>query len=75
MGRLLGLGREPGPDSAFVLLSPGEFAFQLIAYDLDGDPITYKISGTDSFYFNADEQTGVVTLKNLLDREVRAGTD
>lgn len=75
MGRLLGLGREPGADSALVPLSPGETAFTLIAYDLDGDPITYSISGTDSFYFSVDSQTGVVTLKNLLDREVRAGTD
>ncbi|XP_052541089.1 cadherin-related family member 2 isoform X1 [Tympanuchus pallidicinctus] len=50
----------------------GETAFTLIAYDLDGDPITYSISGTDSFYFNVDAQTGVVTLKNLLDRETQA---
>ncbi|NXC48668.1 CDHR2 protein, partial [Penelope pileata] len=50
-------------------LQIGEFAFQLIAVDLDGDKLTYSISGTDSFYFNVDADTGVVTLKNLLDRE------
>jgi len=46
-----------------------------MAYDIDGDTITYSISGSDSFYFTANAQTGVVTLRNLLDREVRAETD
>lgn len=46
-----------------------------MAYDIDGDKITYSISESDSFYFTADAQTGVVTLRNLLDREVRAETD
>ncbi|POI25531.1 hypothetical protein CIB84_010719 [Bambusicola thoracicus] len=53
-------------------LQIGEFAFQLKAYDIDRDTITYSISGSDSFYFDVDAQTGVVTLKNLLDRESQA---
>eukprot|EP00076_Gallus_gallus_P026435 XP_015149366.1 cadherin-related family member 2 [Gallus gallus] len=53
-------------------LQIGEFAFQLMAYDIDGDTITYSISGSDSFYFTANAQTGVVTLRNLLDRESQA---
>ncbi|XP_015731589.1 cadherin-related family member 2 isoform X2 [Coturnix japonica] len=53
----------------------GAIAFSLSAYDLDGDPITYDITGEDSFYFKVDAQTGVVTLKNLLDRESKAKLD
>jgi len=69
------MGGESGADAALIPFSPGEFAFQLMAYDIDGDTITYSISGSDSFYFTANAQTGVVTLRNLLDREVRAETD
>lgn len=50
----------------------GEFAFQLEAYDLDDDPLTYQIRGTDAFYFSVDSSSGRVTLRNSLDREVRA---
>ncbi|OXB61385.1 hypothetical protein ASZ78_000253 [Callipepla squamata] len=54
-------------------LQIGEDAFQLTAFDMDGDKLTYSISGTDSFYFTvADAETGVVTLRNLLDRESQA---
>ncbi|XP_021266449.1 cadherin-related family member 2 [Numida meleagris] len=53
-------------------LQIGEMAFQLIAYDTDGDKLTYSISGTDAFYFHVDAQTGVVTLRSLLDRESQA---
>lgn len=55
-------------------VSPGHQAFQLTAIDLDGDPLTYGIDGAESFYFSVDAQTGNVTLKNSLDREVRART-
>lgn len=55
-------------------MSPGHQAFQLTAIDLDGDPLTYGIDGAESFYFSVDAQTGNVTLKNSLDREVRART-
>ena len=55
-------------------VSPGEEAFQLTAIDVDGDPLTYSISGSDAYYFSVDGKTGKVTLKNSLDREVRAET-
>ncbi|NWI62869.1 CDHR2 protein, partial [Todus mexicanus] len=55
-----------------LLVSPGQKAFQLIAYDIDGDPLNYSISGTDAFYFSAKAQTGVVTLRSSLDREFQA---
>ncbi|PKU30754.1 cadherin-related family member 2 [Limosa lapponica baueri] len=50
-------------------LEPGQYAFQLKAYDLDGDQIIYTISET--FYFSVDGLTGNVTLKNYLDRETQ----
>ncbi|NXQ25989.1 CDHR2 protein, partial [Alaudala cheleensis] len=53
-------------------LELGQFAFQLEAYDLDNDPLTYQIRGTDSFYFTVDSKTGRVTLRNSLDRELQA---
>ncbi|XP_051649464.1 cadherin-related family member 2 [Manacus candei] len=50
-----------------------QFAFQLKAYDLDKDDIlTYGIRGTDSFYFSVDPSSGNVTLRNSLDRELKA---
>ncbi|NXO59000.1 CDHR2 protein, partial [Aramus guarauna] len=52
-------------------LGLGEQAFQLMAIDIDGDPLTYSISGSDAFYFSVDAQTGNVTLKNSLDRELQ----
>ncbi|NWH41113.1 CDHR2 protein, partial [Chloropsis hardwickii] len=53
-------------------LELNQFAFQLEAYDLDNDPLTYKIGGTDAVYFFVDSKTGRVTLKNSLDRELQA---
>ncbi|NXT59269.1 CDHR2 protein, partial [Pluvianellus socialis] len=53
-------------------LELGQHAFQLKAFDIDGDTLTYSISET--FYFSVDAQTGNVTLRNSLDREVRAET-
>ncbi|NXA46316.1 CDHR2 protein, partial [Nothocercus julius] len=50
-------------------LEIGQEAFQLQAFDVDGDTLTYSISGSESFYFYVDSQTGQVFLKNLLDRE------
>ncbi|NWI59031.1 CDHR2 protein, partial [Calyptomena viridis] len=52
-------------------LELGQFAFQLKAYDIDNDKLTYGIEGTDSFYFHADSDSGNVTLKNYLDRELQ----
>ncbi|KFO91525.1 Cadherin-related family member 2, partial [Buceros rhinoceros silvestris] len=53
-------------------LELGQEAFQLIAIDLDGDTLTYSISGQDAYYFTVDNQTGNVTLRNTLDRELQA---
>ncbi|NXO34593.1 CDHR2 protein, partial [Locustella ochotensis] len=53
-------------------LELGQFAFQLKAYDLDNDPLTYQIRGTDAFYFSVDSKSGRVTLRNFLDRELQA---
>ncbi|XP_069725418.1 cadherin-related family member 2 [Phaenicophaeus curvirostris] len=53
-------------------LQLGQFAFQLTAIDIENDPLTYSISGSDAFYFSVDAQTGNVTLKNSLDREQQA---
>ncbi|KAF1554892.1 Cadherin-related family member 2, partial [Eudyptula minor] len=51
-------------------LELGQHAFQLMATDIDGDPLTYSISGPDAFYFSVNAQTGNVTLRNSLDREL-----
>ncbi|XP_062443695.1 cadherin-related family member 2 [Rhea pennata] len=53
-------------------LEIGQEAFQLQASDVDGDPLTYSISGPEAFYFSVVAQTGKVLLKNLLDRESQA---
>ncbi|NXI19920.1 CDHR2 protein, partial [Irena cyanogastra] len=53
-------------------LELGQFAFQLQAYDLDNDPLTYQIGGTDAFYFSVESSSGRVTLRNSLDRELQA---
>ncbi|NXH14373.1 CDHR2 protein, partial [Bucco capensis] len=53
-------------------LELGHQAFQLTATDIDGDPLTYSISGPDAFYFSVDAMTGNVTLMNSLDREFQA---
>ncbi|NXC53845.1 CDHR2 protein, partial [Aleadryas rufinucha] len=53
-------------------LELGQLAFQLKAYDLDNDPLTYQIGGTDAFYFSVDSKSGDVTLRNSLDRELQA---
>ncbi|XP_075365680.1 cadherin-related family member 2 [Mycteria americana] len=53
-------------------LELGQHAFQLTAIDIDGDPLTYSISGAEAFYFSVDPHTGNVTLRNSLDRELLA---
>ncbi|XP_041253739.1 cadherin-related family member 2 [Onychostruthus taczanowskii] len=49
-----------------------QLAFQLKAYDIDNDILTYQIGGTDAFYFSVDSKSGRVTLRNSLDRELQA---
>ncbi|XP_010179971.1 PREDICTED: cadherin-related family member 2, partial [Mesitornis unicolor] len=53
-------------------LELGQLAFRLVATDIDGDTLTYSISGSDAFYFSVNAQTGDVTLRNSLDRELTA---
>ncbi|NXE91937.1 CDHR2 protein, partial [Menura novaehollandiae] len=53
-------------------LELGQFAFQLKAYDIDNDPLTYKIEGAETFYFSVDSKSGNVMLTNSLDRELQA---
>lgn len=83
LGEWGSLGEAPGctrssqrvlEQGLMLPVPPGQQAFQLMAIDFDGDPLTYSISGPDSFYFSVDAQTGSVTLRNSLDREVRAET-
>ncbi|KAK3520549.1 hypothetical protein QTP70_026152 [Hemibagrus guttatus] len=49
-------------------LLPGEFAFKIIAYDPDNDPLTYEIT-KDNGIFNVIAHTGDVYIKTALDRE------
>ncbi|XP_056624910.1 cadherin-related family member 2 [Triplophysa dalaica] len=47
----------------------GGFAFQIIAYDADNDPLQYYIQGSNAIYFDVNKQNGEVKIKNQLDRE------
>ncbi|NXX54172.1 CDHR2 protein, partial [Scopus umbretta] len=53
-------------------LELGQHAFQLTAVDIDGDTLSYSISGPEAFYFSVDAHSGNVTLRNSLDRELLA---
>lgn len=44
----------------------------MAAKDLDGDPLTYGISGPNSFFFTVTPSTGEVKLASPLDYEVKA---
>ncbi|XP_054572964.1 cadherin-related family member 2 [Eptesicus fuscus] len=50
-------------------LPVGAEAFWLAAKDLDGDPLTYGISGPNSFFFTVTPSTGEVKLASPLDYE------
>ncbi|KAK4814057.1 hypothetical protein QYF61_006564 [Mycteria americana] len=65
-------GRGDAEQGLTLPMSPGQHAFQLTAIDIDGDPLTYSISGAEAFYFSVDPHTGNVTLRNSLDRELLA---
>lgn len=54
------------PYVAFI----GAVAFTIMASDPENDPLTYSLTGTNSMYFTVDRNTGVVTVKKQLDREV-----
>ncbi|XP_065098239.1 cadherin-related family member 2 [Paramisgurnus dabryanus] len=49
----------------------GNFAFQINAYDVDGDPLTYNIQGQNAYFFDVNKQTGEVTIRTKLDRETK----
>lgn len=53
-----------------VIVCIGAHAFDIIASDPEGDPLTYKLSGPQASVFSADPATGRVTLSGVLDREV-----
>lgn len=57
-----------------IFYPTGGFAFQISAYDLDNDPLLYYIQGSNAIYFDVNKQTGEVTIKNQLDREVVQNT-
>lgn len=46
---------------------------QLVAHDPEGEPLVYGVSGEEAMrYFSVNQDTGVVWLRQQLDREVRA---
>ncbi|MBN3302154.1 CDHR2 protein, partial [Amia calva] len=48
----------------------GDYAFKICAIDPENRALTYRISGVNAMYFTVNPDTGDVTLKSLLDREV-----
>ena len=67
---------ERGPTSHFCpLISPmalpGSSVTQLLARDMDNDPLVFGVSGAEaSRFFAVEPDTGVVWLRQPLDREV-----
>ncbi|CAL9707262.1 unnamed protein product [Knipowitschia caucasica] len=53
----------------------GAVAFQILATDLDGDPLTYSLDGPEAVYFTVEPSTGVVRLAMELDRETKPFLD
>lgn len=58
---------------AAVLVDQVAFAIQ--ATDAEGDKLTYSLTGSNAVYFNVDENTGIVTVRRALNREVCFGGD
>ncbi|XP_037679036.1 cadherin-related family member 2 isoform X2 [Choloepus didactylus] len=52
-------------------LSVGAVAFWMVAQDRDNDPLTYGISGSNSYFFTVTQATGEVKLASPLDYEVQ----
>ncbi|XP_048190344.1 cadherin-related family member 2 [Perognathus longimembris pacificus] len=50
-------------------LAVGAEAFWVLARDIDNDPLTYAISGTDHTFFSINSTTGEVTVASPLDFE------
>ncbi|XP_029956873.1 cadherin-related family member 2 [Salarias fasciatus] len=44
-------------------------AFTIKATDVDNDPLTFDINGINANFFEVDADTGVVSVKTILDRE------
>lgn len=53
-----------------VVICKGDHAFDIQASDPEGDTLTYRISGDDAAVFEVTPDTGRVTMKGFLDREV-----
>ncbi|XP_066497558.1 cadherin-related family member 2 [Hoplias malabaricus] len=51
-------------------LRQGEFAFQIDAYDIDGDDLTYSVKDSN-YYFAVNKFTGVAVINNTMDRETK----
>jgi Ca2+-binding RTX toxin-like protein len=56
-------------DSATVAENTTGMVYQATATDLDGDNITYSLTGADAEWFNIDINTGAVSFKNTPDYE------
>ena len=62
------LPRAPG---AAIAPSPFSSVTQLLARDMDNDPLVFGVSGEEaSRFFAVEPDTGVVWLRQPLDREV-----
>ncbi|XP_036404404.1 cadherin-related family member 2 [Megalops cyprinoides] len=48
----------------------GDYAFRILATESTGAPIRYRITGENAFYFTVNADTGNVTIRTLLDREI-----
>lgn len=60
---------------SFCLTTPGSSVTQLLARDMDNDPLVFGVSGEEaSRFFAVEPDTGVVWLRQPLDREVWQGT-
>ena len=53
-----------------VVTFKDHFAFAIIATDRENDKLHYSISGPNAVFFNVDSETGSVTIRSRLDREV-----
>lgn len=73
------IGRNEHEPLCFLFLScsttPGSSVTQLLARDMDNDPLVFGVSGEEaSRFFAVEPDTGVVWLRQPLDREVRHAT-